>query len=798
VSTGGGRGQALGYFSEALIEAGAPASAMLVALLYAPYFSDFFVPKTAAVHGLVALLLGYWLVEAMAQGRLRLERSPLYRPMAAYLGVALVALCFAPNRWQGGEVLLVQGWFFAFALLVAHHFREATAAIGVLWTVAFTSLIVSGLGLLQYGGIHLIPMPHQRFGNLGVSTLGNPNFVAHYLEITIPLTAGLLAVRGRWWERGLLGLTLLATAWHLLLTNSRGGWLATAVGLGVLAWLQRPWKGRGKLVMGVGVVLVLSGILGKAWLERAPGQSLYAALVRSAAQAKERALSSFDTEHFSVSQRLLIWQDTWGLIEDRGLLGVGPGNYEFMLPAYRTVKRHRAWEELIGNRPHMPYHAHNEYLEFWAESGLFGLGAMLWLLGTLLWMGRGFLARQQDRPRRMLTSSCLAGLAATLVHSLFSFNLQDPTSALHFWLLGGLMVALNRQEGEDGPPLLDWRPGPRGRILGVSLALGLVALGGGLALGTVVGDYYYFLGQKKYYDHAQPNRAYLALQQAVSWRKHEFRHHHMLGLVSLDLNRFAEAEAALRRAVELHPNNAPALRLLGYALYRRHKPQEAVQALRRSLALDPLETEPYAWLAHSHYELGLEQEGEGRAQAAQDHFLQAVQAWQQALAFNAENIDYMRSLGIAYMKAGQAEEAVSLLERAAQRQPEDGLIQGNLGAAYLRQGRLEQAEQALRRAVERDGGRAEWWGNLAQVHRRQGRLDEVENDLRQAMARRPAEMRWLVQLVELYLGRGQAQAALDLAAEALRTHPGNQSLERLVQGLRQRAQKGGEDEPKEH
>jgi hypothetical protein len=39
-----------GYLLEALLEAGFPALIVLVTLLYAPYFSDYMIPKMAAIH----------------------------------------------------------------------------------------------------------------------------------------------------------------------------------------------------------------------------------------------------------------------------------------------------------------------------------------------------------------------------------------------------------------------------------------------------------------------------------------------------------------------------------------------------------------------------------------------------------------------------------------------------------------------------------------------------------------------------------------------------------------------------
>jgi len=744
VSTGGGRGEVWGYLLEALFEAGVPAVVMLTTLVYAPHFSDaYMIPKTAVVHSMVPLLLGVWLVRAAVQGHLRLEKSPLYLPFLVYLAVSLVTLARAQNPAQGGEVLLIQVWLFVFYVLVFHHFRHSGAAAGVLWTIVLTSLLVAVLGLLQYNGVHLLPLP-ERFGNLPVSTLGNPNFVAHYLEIVIPLTAGLLAVRKRLWERAALCVALGATGGHLLLTQSRAGWLAALAGLLALVFMRRSQiRWRTVLPLAVVVAALLSPaaklVLDNIHLER--GGTLYDSAARMAESSWERALSSFDRNHFSISQRRIIWGDTLDLIRAHPWLGVGPGNYEFFLPAHRNVTRHRTWDELMGDRPHAPYRAHNEYLEAWAESGVFGLAALLWLLGTMLWTGRRYLDAQQDPTARAVTSGCLAGMVAALVHSFFSFNLQDPTSAIHFWLLGGLLAAVNTRSSEHlvfSVSLGRWRRGL------VSMVAAAAVLGGGyMGLCILLGDYYYFQGQRKFLEDRHPNRAILAFQQAIDWRAYDFRYHHMLGLVRLETGRYPQAERALQRSAELHPHNAPALRLLGRALYWRGKGGEAVPVLRRAVQLNPLVAEAYPWLA-----LAYRQQGE---------HVQALETWKQALAFAPEDVGLLRSLGVEHVHAGQLEEGAVVLEQAARLRAQDGLIQGNLGAVYLKMGRMEEAERALTRAVELSPEQAEWRLNLAQLYVRQDRLEKAATQAAQALRLEPhnEKVQTLVRLVHQRLQKGE-------------------------------------------
>ena len=747
MSTGGGKSEAAAYLLEALVEAGVPLMLILTTLLYSAQLSDYRIGKTTVIYIAVPVLLGGFLARQVVQRRLRLEASPLYLPFLIYLAVSALSLIFSGNPARGGEVLLFQVWCFLFYILVFHHFRDATAAAGVLWAVVLTGFIVAVLGLLQYNGVHVLFHPNPQT-NLPIATLGNPNFVAHYLEIVIPLTLVMLAIRKRYWERAALVLAFAATCSHMILTTSRAGWL----GIGTaLLFLLYHWRRRVRWVSGIIMTVVVGALLSptvglvldSVYLEQ--DKTLHDSLKQIAERTWARAWSSFDMTDYSISQRRIIWADTWDLIRDQPWLGVGPGNYELMLPAYRTVERHRFWHTMMGERINVAYHAHNEYLEFWSESGLPGLLAALWLLGAMLWTGHKYLDERTSGIGRTVTLGCMAGMIATLVHSLFSFNLQDPTPASHFWLLGGLMVAVNRGEAGASNLLLDISLSSRlERALPLLIGALIACIGIWIGLCILLGDVHYVRGRTKLDRDGHPNRAILAFRQAVEQRSWDFAYHHSLGVASLKVGRYAEAEQAFRRSLELHANNAAVLRLLGRTLLQRDRAAEAVPLLQRAIDLEPLEPDNYAWLARAHGKEG-------------DH-KRAIGAWEQALSFNLEDGDYLRGIGQAYYAIGRMEEATAILERVVRMRPEDGLGQGNLGVVYTKLGKLDKASAAFQKAIDLMPEEMRWWKFSASVHMRQR----------------------------------QWAAALTRAERALELAPRDVQLQQMAESLRQHLQEGGE------
>lgn len=760
-----------------LQRAAAAAACVLVALSYAPFFSDYMIAKRVLVLASCALMAGLWLLRCALQGGLAVPGARWLLPWSVYVVLAAVSLGWADNLYMGFEALCRRVGLGVVALSVALAFHQRIPW-SILIAVAATAFITSALGVLQFAGIHLIPMPHARFGNLGISTFGNLNFVAHYLEIAIPLTLGAALARRAVWQRVALWSCALISGYYMLLTESRGGWIALGCALVFFAWHagrrmgQRvPWKG----VLPALLVLAAVGEFSLRAMHSGEG------LAHLAERVAQRMGTLADAKHISIDQRRLVWLDTVELIEDNFWAGVGMGNYAIAVPEYRTVERHREWQKYINILPHRPYYAHNEYLEIWSESGIAALLAWLLTIAVVFFTGWRAALHQDSAERRIVLWALLAALLATLVHSLFSLNLRDPTAALHFWVAVGLIEAVR------GAPQRTWALAAWSRV--GCLALAAVLCAGSLywSVGTLLGDYYYFQGQKRYYDVWQPNRAYLAFRRAVAWRESDFRHQHMLGMMALRIDRLAEAEAALLRSVQLHPTNAGALRLLGETLYWRGSADEGVKVLQRAIALEPLHADGYAWLARSLQVQARLTADRERAAAAR---ARGLEAWRQALGLAPENDDYLVGLGLGLADAGQYDEAIEVLERAAQVHADDGVVLGNLGAIYLRQKRLERAEELLEGAAQRDPQRAEWWGNLGLLYEEKGQLDKAADAMAKAAERAPDQIAWHVRLVDILLRQGRLQQALQRAVQGLEHHPDSATLTEFVQDIMRRVQKG--------
>jgi len=109
------------------------------------------------------------------------------------------------------------------------------------------------------------------------------------------------------------------------------------------------------------------------------------------------------------------------------LAGVGLGAYMYVYPMFEKA-----------SDPGLLSHAHNDYLEVLAESGVVGGAALIaGAIATLMLIGAGW-ARRHDPLLRGIGLGCLVGIAAILIHSFGDFGLRIPANATYLVTLYAL------------------------------------------------------------------------------------------------------------------------------------------------------------------------------------------------------------------------------------------------------------------------------------------------------------------------------------------------------------------------
>ena len=404
-------------------------------MLGAPLAFGAVVPWAWVALGLAAALaLFLWALGSVQQGALKLIWSPLYIPLALFflLGVAQYAARLTLDRSETRQALVLLGVDLAFFFLAVQLF--AGAASRTLRAFGLAVLVFAGsmglFAILQFASgarkiYGIVDTPGGLFG-----PYVNPDHFAGLMEMLIPVAVLYTAGRhGSFWVEGSVWRVSAATLAlaSLLLSGSRGGLLALSaeilIATSALRRAGARTTERRRLAMAAAVTLfagvMLFAYVDPGWVAKKLGSVAYVNSTWAdwAASRKSMTLDS-----------LRMWRD-------HPVLGVGLGDFETAYPRYQSFPGD-LWID----------HAHNDYAEAVAETGL--VGALLILSALALFLRLAF--RDWGHPLRSQRSwirlGAAIGCCGMLVHSFFDFNLHIPANAAWFAVLAGIATTARASE----------------------------------------------------------------------------------------------------------------------------------------------------------------------------------------------------------------------------------------------------------------------------------------------------------------------------------------------------------------
>jgi tetratricopeptide (TPR) repeat protein len=185
----------------------------------------------------------------------------------------------------------------------------------------------------------------------------------------------------------------------------------------------------------------------------------------------------------------------------------------------------------------------------------------------------------------------------------------------------------------------------------------------------------------------------------------------LLGAIACAVGKLEIAVEYMARAVQLKPDFAEAHSNLGLALKEQGKLDEAVACHRRALALKPDFAE-----AHSNLGVALKEQGK---------LDEAVACYRRSLALKPDLAEAHNNLGIAFKDQGIVGEAVACYQRALRLKPDLAVAHNNLGNASRDQGNADEAAACCRRALALNSAYAEAHNNLGNALKDKGKLDEA-------------------------------------------------------------------------
>lgn len=387
-------------------------------MLMAASFLMPFLPDMAGLLMMYSLTAVYLVNDVMNEHN-DLTRSKMDIPIILYL-IIIVISTFTSITFIGSlrDLALHLGGL-SFVFVMVNTIKTKNAFNAIVTVLVFSATLVALYGLYQYVvGVEIDAAWLDVENNPDVrvrvySVFHNPNILAEYLIMIIPLSVGLF-----WHTKKIskkiifLGTTLIMIL-AMLMTLSRGSWVGFAFSALVFIVLVEK-----RLLLSV-IPMSLAGLY---FLP----QSIL-----------NRIMSIGNFADSSIAYRFTMWDITMDIIRDYPIAGVGFGHLPFK----------QVFETYIRTMP--IYHSHNTFLQTTVEMGIPGIVVFLFLLFVLFKYGILNLVRSEDRYIRILSASAISSLGGVLAHGMAENVLYLPRIIFTFWILVGLILTLDRVRGYE-------------------------------------------------------------------------------------------------------------------------------------------------------------------------------------------------------------------------------------------------------------------------------------------------------------------------------------------------------------
>jgi O-antigen ligase len=334
----------------------------------------------------------------------QISASRIARAGFAFLGVMCVGLVMTVNQYwwfQTTWMHFVTTIVFLVGLPVLMKTEAHRNRIVILFMIAFWTL---ALWVLSHHGI-------------GVGAfLQDENDTAVWLGVGVCFGAFMGIMRDGLLPKVLGWSLAVLSAWAIVVTNSRGGFVGLAVGtLGILWFSRRAIIG----ALAVGAIAALA-------FSHLP-----------AGYIDKRLMSATDPNDETRVERLYSWHRAWDMFLDHPVVGVGAGNFAWRVGKYDSSEaaiQERKFKRSVAGRA-----AHSMYFQLLPETGVAGLLCYAVILMASLRIAmrvrRKDTVRIMDPMDRSVALAAAAGLIAMSASGAFVSVLFYP----NLWVLCGLL-----------------------------------------------------------------------------------------------------------------------------------------------------------------------------------------------------------------------------------------------------------------------------------------------------------------------------------------------------------------------
>ncbi len=297
-------------------------------------------------------------------------------------------------------------------------------------TMVISTSLVALYGVLQIMGFDFLEWPEQPYlTGRALASLGQPNFLASFLLLGLPLTAYLMYSGKHFFVKSAYLILLIVQLACLFFTSSRGGLLAFLTMLALLAiyllFSSSSLSRRVKISLVAAVIFL--GFTSLAALELVtPG----------------RVKESFDPTRGSFASRVFFFQASADAILERPIFGYGLENGSEVFIKYYE----RDWG-IYGDVSSNTDRAHNIFLDILISAGFWGLCLLVMFYYYYFRLSWQELKSGHNKP---LIIALFLGAFAYLTSLFFSFAIV--AGEVYYWSLLAILLTMvtNRAADDEG------------------------------------------------------------------------------------------------------------------------------------------------------------------------------------------------------------------------------------------------------------------------------------------------------------------------------------------------------------
>ncbi|NLW21711.1 MAG: hypothetical protein GXY88_00405 [Tissierellia bacterium] len=384
----------------------------LVLILYRPVYGLYLMAISLPLISFryVVLLFGLTVISFILNIIMDRDFNLKTIPIKYSIGLFIIPLLFATitsvTLKQSIVKLIVYILAFLFLFLAINLIDSKQKLYYLILALIIAATIVGLYGLYQYRtGMELKESWIDREQNPDIkarviSTFDNPNILAEYLILTIPITFALLYNTDSMFKKLLFLISMAIQGLCIILTFSRGGWLGLFLALLVFAiFIDRK--------------LLLLYVLGGLGL-----------IVFNPTAIMTRLSTIGSIEDSSNAYRIPLWKATLLMIKDYWVNGAGLGfnSFRALYPRYMR-------QGIVA------VHSHNIFLQLFVEIGIFGLIGFIVFVFNSIRISLITFVKGMDIKIRRISVAVFASILGILLHGLVDYIFFNDRILMMFWIL---------------------------------------------------------------------------------------------------------------------------------------------------------------------------------------------------------------------------------------------------------------------------------------------------------------------------------------------------------------------------